>query len=155
MTKSEFLAKLQEALANNLNSALVQENVNYYSQYIDDEIRKGRSAEEVTAELGDPWALAKTISDSEEIRKKKANTYQENENSTYQSNRGQDSSYQRKSSGGLFGSTGKMILTLVVVVLIFMAVISVVGGIFSLIAPIAIPLLVVFILVRLLFSRRQ
>ena len=42
MTKNEFIIKLQEALENDLDAAAVRENVNYYSSYIDDEMRKGR-----------------------------------------------------------------------------------------------------------------
>ena len=43
MTKSEFISRLKDALANELNSQKVQEHVNYYSEYISDEVRKGRS----------------------------------------------------------------------------------------------------------------
>ena len=68
MTKKEFLIRLKRALGNDLSGAVVQENVEYYSSYIDDEIGKGRSEAEVTAELGDPWAIAKTIVDSVENR---------------------------------------------------------------------------------------
>ena len=52
MTKKEFLIRLKRALGNDLSGAVVQENVEYYSSYIDDEIGKGRSEAEVTAELG-------------------------------------------------------------------------------------------------------
>ena len=68
MTRSEFLNKLKEALANDLSGPVIQENVNYYSGYIADEVRKGRSEEEVVAELGDPWAIARTIIESLEIQ---------------------------------------------------------------------------------------
>ena len=43
MTKKEFLIRLKRALGNDLSGAVVQENVEYYSSYIDDEIGKGRS----------------------------------------------------------------------------------------------------------------
>ena len=56
MTKREFLEKLRAALAEDLGSAAVQEQVAFYRQYIEDEVRKGRSEEAVTAEL--TFALA-------------------------------------------------------------------------------------------------
>ena len=59
MTKYEFINGLKAALENDLSSNLVQEHVNYYNDYINSEIRNGRSESEVIAELGDPWALAK------------------------------------------------------------------------------------------------
>ena len=63
MTKNEFMIKLQEALENDLDASAVRDNVNYYSNYIDDEIRKGRSEEEVLDELGDPWVIAQSVID--------------------------------------------------------------------------------------------
>ena len=68
MTKREFLEKLRAALAEDLSGAAVQEQVAFYRQYIEDEVRKGRSEEAVTAELGDPWAIARTIIDSAEMQ---------------------------------------------------------------------------------------
>ena len=58
MTKMEFLEGLRKALGNDLDRATVQENVNYYDGYISDEVSKGKTEEEVTAELGDPWVIA-------------------------------------------------------------------------------------------------
>lgn len=61
MNKEEFIEKLQRALAGGLNSGLVAENVRYYQDYIDTQMRKGRREEEVLAQLGDPRLLAKSI----------------------------------------------------------------------------------------------
>ena len=61
MTKMEFLEGLRKALGNDLDRATVQENVNYYDGYISDEVSKGKTEEEVTAELGDPWVIAQTV----------------------------------------------------------------------------------------------
>ena len=65
MTKAEFLEKLRIELSSGVTPQVLQENLNYYGQYIDDEIRKGRTESEVLAELGDPWILAKTIVDTQ------------------------------------------------------------------------------------------
>ena len=56
MTGSEFIEKLKKALENDLSEAQVREQTAFYSSYIREEVRKGRSEEEVTGELGDPWA---------------------------------------------------------------------------------------------------
>ena len=61
MNKREFLSELREALSYDLPEQLVDNNLRYYSGYIDDEVRKGRSHEEVLAELGDPKLIAKSI----------------------------------------------------------------------------------------------
>lgn len=61
MDKTEFIEKLQRALAGGLNSSQVAENVSYYQEYIDSQIRKGHSEAEVMEQLGDPRLLAKSI----------------------------------------------------------------------------------------------
>ena len=61
MEKAEFIERLQRALAAGISSSLVAENVRYYQDYIDSEIRKGRSEKEVMDSLGDPRLLAKSI----------------------------------------------------------------------------------------------
>ena len=68
MTKREFLDKLKKALANDLSGNVIRDNVDYYNDYITEEVRKGRKESEVIEELGDPWAIAKNIITSEEIK---------------------------------------------------------------------------------------
>ena len=41
MTRMEFLQQLRQALENDLSGSVVQENVDFYNQYISDEVRKG------------------------------------------------------------------------------------------------------------------
>lgn len=41
----------------------------YYDNYIQEEVRKGRTEADVIAELGDPWVIARTIIDSVENQK--------------------------------------------------------------------------------------
>ena len=61
MTKNEFLEGLRKALGNDLDRETVQENVAYYDGYISVQVNMGRTEEEVTADLGDPWVIAQTI----------------------------------------------------------------------------------------------
>ena len=61
MTRQEFLAGLREALKGELDRRTVQEHVAYYDSYIIEETGKGRTEAEVTAELGDPWVIARSI----------------------------------------------------------------------------------------------
>ena len=61
MTKQEFLDGLRRSLAGGLEPSEVNEHINYYSQYIDSQIRMGTSEEEVMASLGEPRLIAKTL----------------------------------------------------------------------------------------------
>lgn len=64
MRKDEFLQTLRRALNGNVPPRVVEENVRYYDGYISDEVRKGRSEEEVIEEIGDPRLIARTIEDT-------------------------------------------------------------------------------------------
>ena len=61
MTKQEFLDGLRRSLVSGLEPSEVNEHINYYSQYIDSQIRMGISEEEVMASLGEPRLIAKTL----------------------------------------------------------------------------------------------
>lgn len=152
MTRIEFLNRLKEALANDLSGPVIQENVNYYSGYIADEVRKGRSEEEVVAELGDPWAIARTIIESLEIQ---GNTQ---EDYGYEPKRQNYDQRQQSGTGQvhIFGldTWWKKLLLVLGIVGVFMLVIAVIGGIFSLLAPILVPLILVIIVFRIIGSRR-
>ena len=47
MSRTEFLEKLREALDQNVSPHVVRENVEYYGRYINEEMRKGRSEQEI------------------------------------------------------------------------------------------------------------
>lgn len=61
MGREEFLEKLRAALSGNVSARLVEENVAYYADYINAQIRVGRSEESVLGSLGDPRLIAKSI----------------------------------------------------------------------------------------------
>lgn len=64
MTKFEFLGRLRDALAGEIPESAIEENIRFYSRYIDDELQKGRSETEVFQELGDARLIAKTIAET-------------------------------------------------------------------------------------------
>lgn len=64
MTRGEFLEELRQALQGNVSQAVVNENLKYYEDYIITESHKGKTEEEVIAQLGNPRLIAKTIVDT-------------------------------------------------------------------------------------------
>lgn len=149
MNKKEFMKNLKEALENDLPGAVVTENLNYYGSYIDSEIKSGRSEKEVVGGLGDPWAIARTIIETE---KRNGNTY----TYTAQDDAGREerSGHSTGSGSGDFGRTAKRILTIAVIVLIVFCIISTVLGVITALAPIVIPIILVVAAVRM-FQRRR
>lgn len=61
MTKQEFLDRLRRCLHGKVSPGQVVENLQFYEDYINTEVRKGASEAEVMARLGDPRLLARTI----------------------------------------------------------------------------------------------
>lgn len=61
MTKSEFLEALEMKLSGEVSQRVVNQNLSYYSEYIDDAVHQGKSEEEVLEELGSPFLIARTI----------------------------------------------------------------------------------------------
>ena len=153
MTKYEFLEKMRHALANDLSGSVIQDNINYYDGYISDEVRKGRSEAAVIEELGDPWAIARTIIESV------GNTGNGQENYTYDPARQKygDEGQKQNSSIRVIGldSWWKKLLIILGVLGIVMLAVAVIGGIFSLLAPIIVPILIIMLIVRLIGGRRR
>lgn len=154
MTKQEFLEKLRAALGNDLSGVVVSENVNYYNQYITDEMAKGRSEEEVTEELGDPWAIARTIIDAQESREYTDGEYRSEASAKGEYNSGSQNRYGNVHVFGL-DSWWKKLLLILGLIGIIVLIVAVIGGIISILAPIVIPLVIVMWIVRMFGQRRR
>lgn len=136
MNKQEFLEKLRMALSGKVSPSVVAENVNYYEDYINVEIRKGRTEEEVLNELGDPRLIARTIvSTSGNVSD---GYYRQAGSEDYRTSGGSNRSL--RVPGWVF-----LIVILVVVVLVLGMVFSVL----TYLLPILLPILVVLFLVKL------
>lgn len=160
MNKQEFVDRLRMALNGRVSPGLVMDNVNYYEDYINTEIRKGRTEEEVLESLGDPRLIARTI-----IQTNSGDEYSGYRNTVYGNGEYREAagpnlhrSYTEDGNDGYGTHQNKVanvlakipawvwvILGILVVVLIFSAVFSVL----SFLAPVLIPIAVVLFLVKL------
>lgn len=142
MNKHEFLEGLRDALSGDVPPAVVQEQLQYYSGYIQSEIQKGRTEEAVMEELGDPRLIARTIED----------TTPGAEDGAYEPYSGRGGSYKQSATGSRSqereeaDSSGRIhvydlnkwywkLLGIVFVVGIFWVVITLVSGVLSLVIP--------------------
>ena len=64
MSKYEFLDGLKKALASTNDQRLINENYEFYRNYIEEELKKQRSEEEIMQELGDPRLIAHSIKEA-------------------------------------------------------------------------------------------
>ncbi len=147
MDRIEFIDKLQHALSGGLGSAAVAENVQYYREYIDVEIRKGRSEEEVLGSLGDPRLLAKSIIEANKRAGRIEGTNQNYDEETVERGFG-----EQEPAAGAVRVPGWLIWLIVVVV--FLLIIGVVFSVISFLAPIIIPVLVVLLLINFFKGRK-
>ena len=65
MTKAEFLEMMEQKLTGELDEHTVGKTLRYYSEYIDSEMRKGKTEKEVLEDLGSPLLIARTILDTQ------------------------------------------------------------------------------------------
>ena len=161
MNKQEFVDRLRMALNGRVSPSLVMDNVNYYEDYINTEIRKGRTEEEVLESLGDPRLIARTIiqTNGGDNRSGYRNTVygngeyreaggQQNAHHKYNTDAQETYGTHQNKVANVFAKLPGwvwLILGILVVVLIFSAVFSVL----SFLAPVLIPILVVLFLVKL------
>jgi len=145
MRKQEFLDKLRAALSGKVSSGLVMENMQFYEDYINTEIRKGKSEDEVLAALGDPRLIARTI-----IETKGGGNGPSEEYAQEDMSRGGVRNRERDGNRG-----GRMLAKVpawVWLILSLLAVVLVLSAVFSVIAavlPVVLPILLVLLLIKI------
>ena len=135
MKKQEFISELKEALEHNMSEQKIKEHVEYYEDYIRNEVKNGRSEEDVLSELGDPWAIAKTIRLSDGMDKQET-VYTSEEVS-------EEEPKQR-------GFNWKAILIVVILCILVFSLLSAVMGLLGLAIRYAFPILIVVIVMQIL-----
>ena len=60
MTKRQFMEELRSSLEGMVSQAVIQENMNYYEDYINEQIRNGKNEQDVLNELGSPRLIARS-----------------------------------------------------------------------------------------------
>lgn len=157
MGKREFIDRLRNALNGRVTPSLVMENLNFYEDYINMEVRKGRSEEEVLAALGDPRLIARTIietnGDEDVFQGQGAESasygdYRQSGREQYVNARygGYD---QREAEEGRKYVRLPGWVWLVAVILIVVLVLGTVFSILSLLLPVLLPVLLVLFLIKL------
>ncbi len=61
MSKIEFIEQLRRSLSSINDYTFVNDTIAYYENYIESQIRMGKTEEQVMQELGDPRLIAKSI----------------------------------------------------------------------------------------------
>lgn len=154
MTRGEFLAKLREALENELDRRTVQEQTEYYRTYIIEEMEKGRPEQEVLDELGDPWVIARSV-----IAMNEADTIKDASYRTDGTGKKSEDNSRYMYGGGMHVSGvnvwWKKVLLALGIVGVFLILLAVIGGIFSLLMPVIVPVILLLLIFRLIGGIRK
>lgn len=156
MTKQEFLGGLRAALAGRIEASLISENIYYYEDYINTQVRMGRAEAEVVRGLGDPRLIAKSIVEANKHAGTDNNDGSEYQNAnegyagkgyyggSYAENAGyaNQNGYRRK----LIKMPGWLMAIIVGVV--FFLIMLLMFSVFSFIMPLILPLLLVGMIVK-------
>lgn len=134
MGKQEFLDKLRLALNGRVSVETVSDTLAYYEEYINAEVRKGKSEEEVMTLLGDPRLIARTI-----IETKGGEASEASETSQEYEGDGEVERHRLAVPGWVW---------LIVILVVVVAVLSVVFKIISALFPVILILLAVSFLVK-------
>ena len=164
MTKNEFIEELKTQLAGAVSGEVIRESVTYYSNYIEDQIRTGKSQEDIIQELGYPNMVAKSIIDANQNQDRRTGE----ERASAQKQKEQEKQNQKKGFHAETNANGKTslkygkfdfsawyakVLFAIFIVLAVGLVIALVLGIIALawyvIIPVGIVLLIVWFLVKL------
>lgn len=142
MNKNKFLEGLKEALQGEVSQAELNNQLLYYEKYIEDELRKGRTQEDIFGELGDPRLIARTIIETKGNTASYDNEY-----------------YGEKETESKQNTTKKHIRitgmsAVIIGILIIFLIILVIFSLVSALAPILIPLLVIILVISYFQKRR-
>jgi uncharacterized membrane protein len=138
--KQEFLDILKTSLSGNIPEENIKKHIDYYSDYIDNEVRMGMTQEQVIENLDDPRLIAKTIINTE------GNSYNGYDygNNKEKPNDNTRSKKKRFTSG--LGRIVGIVFIIVFLLLLFMLL----GGVFLLLIKFALPLIIIVLVIILI-----
>ena len=149
MNKQEFLDRLRVSLNGRISAIEVEDTIQYYRDYIDSEIRKGKSEDEVLNMLGDPRLIARTIIETSQPAEDAGDTRSAGGTNSYQSGGAYHNSYREESQKKpkIFRMPG-WLLSILVILVVYL-ILSVVFSVLAFLAPVIIVVAVVLFMVKL------
>ena len=144
MNKDEFLRRLEDALSGEVPASVIRENLNYYADYLSQELGKGRTIDEIIEEIINSAEAAGETGDGHGSFED-ASPRDDDRRSTYS-----QGSYQNGSAPNIhYFDLNKWYWKLALVVLLFLVisvVFSIMGGVFYLLIRFSGPILMCLII---------
>ena len=140
MTKEQFIMELEQCLQGEVSAYELSDSLTYYRQYFEDEIRNGKSEEQVVEELGSPRLIARSIIDAHGIEESASG------NSDYGDAYSDRRDIENNNQKGALQSAGKMIMTIIISALVFFIVLFLLRALL----PLAVIIIAAVLIVRLI-----
>lgn len=171
MTREEFIIELKKALAEEIPASEIENNIKYYNNYIGEQMQT-KSEEQVLMELGEPRLIAKTIIEGFQMSQgplynnmKQRTSYKDAYTEEWQDEAGKEPN----DGNDIFGNTGNSYhiyknyelkwyhkVALAVMIVFILSVVIIIGGIIlKLFFSIGIPLLIIYLVYRLIITKRN
>ncbi len=153
MTENEFMRSLQGALYGNVPDRVLESNVQYYREYFAEQRHRGRSEEEICAEIGSPLLIARTVMDaiSEE------GYYRTSSEARRDKSSGSSGSFYINGKSVQMKWYTKLLLIMIpILVVVFILMIAI--GLFKLVVKLFIPIVTLWLiwqLVQIVFGRKR
>lgn len=159
MTKEQFIMELEQCLQGEVSAYEISDSSSYYRQYFEDEMRNGKSEEQVSEELGSSRLIARSIIDARGFEENGSGNSGYEEKSCKGRYAQNDSSYtsygdaysdsgdlESRNQNGPLQSAGKMIMTIIISALIFFIVLFLLRALL----PLAVIIIAAVLIVRLI-----
>lgn len=138
MNRREFINGLKEALELKMSKKEIDEQVDYYTEYIKSEVKEGRNESQVVEELGDPWAIAKNLGyETEAVYDETVTTDSE--------------TFSGQANNKVYTTNSKWVVwgILFVIVAIILAILSFTMSVLTFLSPILLPMFLIIFIIRI------
>lgn len=157
MTKQQFIQELSESLLNEVDSQEYHNSIQYYTKYIEDEVKRGKTEEEVTTALGNPRLIAKTIIDAQLVNGYKNHVnyenisgYENTEQSIPNSGNHQEEDWRVRINGRSISKWYEKLGLVLIAIVAVMVVLGILGVAFTLIWHVVLPILIIIAIFKLI-----
>lgn len=152
MNKYEFIDQLDDCLVGNVSEKERRDSIEYYRNYIDDEMRKGKTEQEVLDELEHPTSIAKAIIEAKGYENQEEETYYSYEETADENYHGDPYGNTSGKVVHLEGWKSMAFLIGIIVILILLLVFA--FKVFVAIVPILVPILLIYYIIKFIMNRR-
>lgn len=144
MNKQQFLNELRQCLEGEVSYQVLNENIDYYDHYFEEQSSMGRTEAEIAQELGKPSLIARTIIDASGVEQ---SAYYEDQVYT------ENGEVDQEEASGVHVIELKWyhkLIFAIVLILIIVLLFTIAGALLSFLAPVILIIFIIALIRRLL-----